>query len=196
MHQLVYGRAGGTLVFASTLDMLTGHPGIARTLSPQGVFDYVFYHVSPGPQTIFKDLQRVPPGHSMAFGPQAADTPQPYWSMRFAEDHRTDQQTLEKQFIDVVQGAVEEAADGSSCGAFLSGGTDSSTVSGMLSRVGGGPARTFSIGFDVQGYDEMEYARIAAKHFGCAHHEYYVTPKDVVDAAMRGTASTTSLGVT
>jgi asparagine synthase (glutamine-hydrolysing) len=185
VHQLVYGRAGNALVFASTLDMLTGHPGIARTLSPQGVFDYVFYHVSPGPQTIFQGLQRVPPGHSVAFGPQGASAPRPYWSMQFAEDHRTDQATLEQQFIAVVQGAVQEAADGASTGAFLSGGTDSSTVSGMLGRVSGEPARTFSIGFDVQGYDEMEYARIAARHFGCEHHEYYVTPQNVVDAVPR-----------
>ena len=35
---------------------------------------------------------------------------------------------------------------------------------------------TFSIGFDVDGFDEMEYARIAARHFGTRAHEYYVTP--------------------
>jgi asparagine synthase (glutamine-hydrolysing) len=52
----------------------------------------------------------------------------------------------------------------------------------MLGRVSGRPARTFSIGFDVAGYDEMQYARTAAQHFGCEHHEYYVTPADVVDA--------------
>ena len=46
----------------------------------------------------------------------------------------------------------------------------------------GAPTHTFSIGFDVPGYDEMEYARVAAQHFGCEHHEYYVTPADVVDA--------------
>ncbi|HNK00199.1 MAG TPA: asparagine synthase C-terminal domain-containing protein, partial [Accumulibacter sp.] len=57
---------------------------------------------------------------------------------------------------------------------------DSSTVAGMLCRITGKAAPVYSIGFDAQGYDEMEYARIAAKHFGCEHHEYYVTPADLV----------------
>jgi asparagine synthase (glutamine-hydrolysing) len=50
-----------------------------------------------------------------------------------------------------------------------------------VASVIGRPAKTFSIGFDAQGYDEMRYARIAAQHFGTDHHEYYVTPRDVVD---------------
>jgi asparagine synthase (glutamine-hydrolysing) len=50
----------------------------------------------------------------------------------------------------------------------------------MLGEVSGRPARTFSIGFDAAGYDEMEFARIAARHFKTKHHEYYVTPDDLV----------------
>ena len=67
-------------------------------------------------------------------------------------------------------------------GAFLSGGTDSSTVAGLLTELRGEPANTYSIGFAADGFDEMEYARIAARHFGTNAHEYYVTPQDVVDA--------------
>jgi asparagine synthase (glutamine-hydrolysing) len=90
---------------------------------------------------------------------------------------------LEAQFKDLLGQSAGDAAEGSAAvGAFLSGGTDSSTVCGMLGRATGRPTRTFSIGFDAQGFDEMEYARITAKHFGCEHHEYYVTPQDVVDA--------------
>ena len=66
-------------------------------------------------------------------------------------------------------------------GCFLSGGTDSSTVAGTLKQVTGSAA-TFSIGFDAAGYDEMDYARIAAKHFGTDHHEHYVTPAELVSA--------------
>lgn len=182
MHQLVYGRVNGALAFASTLDMLGGYPGVRRQLSAQGLYDYLFYHVSPGPRTLFDGLLRVPPGHWVEFGPGASAEPGAYWTMRFDERPGRSQAALKGEFLAAMQGAVNDAADGAASGAFLSGGTDSSTVSGMLARAGGGPARTFSIGFDVEGYDEMAYARIAAKHFGCEHHEYYVTPQDVVDA--------------
>ncbi|HEU4854020.1 MAG TPA: asparagine synthase C-terminal domain-containing protein, partial [Nitrosospira sp.] len=53
---------------------------------------------------------------------------------------------------------------------------------GILGEVTGKPARTYSIGFDASGYDEMEYARIAARHFATRHQEYYVTPDDIVTA--------------
>src|SRR4029453_16815832 len=93
------------------------------------------------------------------------------------------------EFISLLQAAVRDASEHARSGAFLSGGTDSSTVSGMLARASDAPAPTFSIGFDVPGYDEMAYARIAARHFGCEQHEYYVTPGDVVDAVPRIAAS-------
>lgn len=185
VHPLVYGHAGATLVFGTTLDLLGGHPGIRRELSPQGLYDYLHYHVSPGPNTVFKGLMRLPAGHCIEFGAGLDAAPKPYWSLRFAEDAAAGFDALKREFVALLEASVREAAEGASTGAFLSGGTDSSTVSGMLGRTSGGKARTFSIGFDVQGYDEMSYARIAAKHFGCEHHEYYVTPDDVVKAVPR-----------
>ena len=182
VHQLVYARVGDALAYASTLDMLRTFPGVRTQLSTQGLFDYLYYHVCPGPQTIFTDLLRLAPGHCIEFGAGGASQPSAYWNMRFIEAQNPNPEALEREFVSLLETAVKESSEGESCGAFLSGGTDSSTISGMLSRVGRGPARTFSIGFDVKGYDEMEYARIAAKHFGCEHHEYYVTPTDVVDA--------------
>src|SRR5207344_3000253 len=89
---------------------------------------------------------------------------------------------LKKDFLEVLRESVREAAQDGTVGTFLSGGTDSSTIAGMLGEVTGSPARTYSIGFEAQGYDEMHYARIAARHFGARHHEYYVTPDDVVSA--------------
>lgn len=189
VHQLVYSRTADSLAFASTLDLLGGYPGVQRQLSSQGIFDYLFYHVSPGPETIFTGLLRVAPGHCVEFGAGAPTAPIPYWAIRFDERHDQRPEVLKDEFLALMHSAVKEASADARTGAFLSGGTDSSTVSGMLSRIGDGPARTFSIGFDVEGYDEMEYARIAAKHFGCEHHEYYVTPQDVVDAVPKIAAS-------
>src|SRR5690606_12461662 len=80
------------------------------------------------------------------------------------------------------QAVARETDDVRPTGAFLSGGTDSSTVSGMLGKVSGKPAETFSIGFDAQGFDELDYARITSRHFGTNPHEYYVTADDVVEA--------------
>ena len=75
--------------------------------------------------------------------------------------------------------AVEHSLAASpKAGAFLSGGLDSSTVAGLAAGQRPG-IPTVSMGFDAAGYDEMEYARIASRHFGTTPLEYYVTPEDV-----------------
>ena len=87
---------------------------------------------------------------------------------------------LRTEFRQLLRDAVARQFDGGKSGCFLSGGTDSSTVAGMIGEVSGQPPATYSIGFEAEGYDEMEYARIAARHFKTEHHEYYVTPDDLV----------------
>lgn len=183
IRTLVYARVGEALAFASAADPIVRIPSVDAEVSPQAVYDYLYYHVCPGPQTIYRSIRRLPPGHVLEFGAGIDAQPRPYWSMRFQESPDADVAALTQRFKGLLRGAVAVAADGVHCGAFLSGGTDSSTVSGILKSVAGTPAPAFSIGFDAAGYDEMHYARTAARHFGCEHHEYYVTPQDVVEAA-------------
>lgn len=189
VHRLFYAVDGGRLAFGSTLDLVTGFPGQRRELSPQALFDYVYYHVTPGPGTIYQGCHRLQAGHVIEFGESGAAAPVPYWQMQFREDGRRDSPALRQELFAAMEGAVADLAEEPATGAFLSGGIDSSTVSGMLSRIRQSPVPVFSIGFDAKGYDEMEYARIAARHFGCEHHEYYVTPQDVVEAVPRIAAS-------
>jgi len=185
VRSIVYAEVDGGLVFASTLDVLSGHPRVRGELSNQAIFDYLHFHVCPGPQTIYCGSKRIPAGYCIEFGPEVDPTPRPYWSMRFTEDAQPDAGVLRADFVSALQEAVVLASNGAACGAFLSGGTDSSTVSGMLGRARGERAKVFSIGFEAAGYDEMHFARIAARHFDCEHHERYVTPADVVTAAPR-----------
>ena len=150
------------------------------TLDPQAIFDYLYSHCIPGPTTIHRGVQRLLPGHVLEFIDGEA-TVRPYWEGRYDEDVRAGLPSLEATFLKTVEESVARAIDGASHpGCFLSGGTDSSTVAGMLTRVSGRPAETYSIGFDAEGFDEMSYARIASKRFGTHHHEYYITPADLV----------------
>src|SRR5690606_14264060 len=64
-------------------------------------------------------------------------------------------------------------------GAFLSGGMDSSLVVGLMAEASSRPVRTFSIGFDEPQFDELDAARVVARHFGTEHHEFVVRPDAV-----------------
>ncbi len=169
-HRVVDGR----LRYAARADELG-----ASELDPQAIFDYLYFHVIPSPRTIFKGVLRLPPGHCVLFE-NGQLTIAPYWQPRFEEGNREPFAALRDEFRQIVKDAVADRLAAGPAGCYLSGGTDSSTVAGMVTQITGQPADTYSIGFDVAGYDEMEYARIAVRHFGTRHHEYYVTPDDLV----------------
>jgi len=185
MRRLAYAHVGGALTFASTLDVLCGFPGVQRSLSPQAIYDFLYFHVCPGPTAIYDNLLFLPPGHCIEFSPRGAGDPAAYWSMSFVESDTAQYEKLRQEFVEILRCAVSDTSGDANTGSFLSGGTDSSTVAGMLSRARDGTAKTFSIGFDAAGYDEMQYARTAARHFGLDAREYYVTPDDVVQAVSR-----------
>ena len=146
----------------------------------QAIFDYLRSHFIPAPETMFDGVNRLLPGEYVELS-NGTVTRANYWSPRY--DEATDPfdfRARKAEFRRLLEASVRAEAGDASCGAFLSGGTDSSTIAGMLRQVTGEPAKTYSIGFDAFGFDEMAYARIAAKHFGTAHHEYYLTPEDLV----------------
>lgn len=172
-----YAEEGGALALS---DRANGVPVRHRSVSAQAIFNYLYFHVIPSPDTVFNEVRRLLPASRLEWKAGALHLAR-YWTPRFEERPTLSLEQAKGRFMDIVQASVEREYVGDATGAFLSGGTDSSTVSGMLCRIGGKPAKTYSIGFDAQGYDEMEYARIAARHFKTDHHEYYVTPDDLID---------------
>ena len=184
VHSVTYTITGEGLVFGSSADAINRHPGVTPELNRQAIYDYLYFHMVPGPATVCRGQQRLLPGHFLRFVNGNTET-SPYWRMQFEEDVQRPFAELKQEFLECLRNSVRSAAGASEAGAFLSGGTDSSTIAGVLGEVRGEPARTFSIGFEAEGYDEMDYARIAARHFKTRHHEYYVTPDDITDAIPR-----------
>jgi asparagine synthase (glutamine-hydrolysing) len=185
IEPLVLGReAGGGLIFGTSSSVVNCHPRAPRELRPQALFDFLYFHVTPGPGRAYRDQYWLLPGE-FAHWQAGKLTIDRYWTMEYVEDERARFADLREQFRDLLRRAVERASKGAAVGAFLSGGTDSSTVAGVLGEVSEGRARTYSIGFEVAGFDEMDFARITARHFATDHHEYYVTPDDVVTMVPR-----------
>jgi asparagine synthase (glutamine-hydrolysing) len=180
-YPLSFQTAGEGMVFASSADAMILHPLAAPAIDAQAIYNYVYFHMVPGPGSIYKGQRRLLQGEYLVFKRGKVDINK-YWRPRFKENESRNFDELKQEFLQILRSSVSDAIGGQKAGAFLSGGTDSSTVSGILGQVTGEPARTYSIGFAAEGYDETEYARIAARHFSTRHHEYYVTPEDVVAA--------------
>jgi len=178
---LTYGNVDGRLLFATSALALQPLCGRALEIDPQAIANYVYFHMVPGPETFFRGLRRLEPGEFVETH-EGRCVQGRYWSPSFAEDVPVDFDQAKARFVSLLESSVRRACADDEVGCFLSGGTDSSTVAGMVTRTSNRPARTYSIGFAAEGYDEMEYARVAVRHFGTRQVEYYVTPEDVVHA--------------
>lgn len=179
---LCYASTPGTFVFGSTAVSVVAHPAVDRALDRQAIFNYLYCHVIPSPRTIYGAVRKLQPGECVTFRAGRVER-NFYWQLPYSDDESESVAELEQIFRGLLEQAARHAIDGETAiGSFLSGGTDSSTVAAMLTKVRGEPARTYSIGFAWEGFDEMGYARITARHLGARAREYYVTPQDVADA--------------
>ncbi|MDT8363162.1 MAG: asparagine synthase C-terminal domain-containing protein [Nitrosomonas sp.] len=184
---LYYQRIKNGILFATRADSVLGHPQAIADINPQGIFNYFYFHMIPAPDSIYLAQKKLLPGELLTFTRDQVQCDR-YTQIQFDETGERPFSELKQEFLALLKTSVSEATRNQQVGAFLSGGTDSSTLAGILTEVTGKPAKTYSIGFEAEGYDEMSYARIAARHFSTDHHEYYVTPDDVV-AAIPGIAA-------
>jgi asparagine synthase (glutamine-hydrolysing) len=181
VHTLAFSAGAGGMVFASRADAVAAHPVVGDQLSFQALFNYFYFYDVPAPGTIYQRVEKLLPGQYASFkdGQLERDF---YWRLNYRDEPRTDFEQMSRQFHKVLRTSVARSASDELTAAFLSGGTDSSTVAGVLTELRGKPARTYSIGFSADGFDEMEYARIAARRFGLDMREYYMKPEDILSA--------------
>jgi asparagine synthase (glutamine-hydrolysing) len=178
-ERLCYAKHGGQLVFGSSVQSVAAHPAVGRVIDPQAIYDYLYFHTIAAPRSLYQGVHKLLPGQTLTLKNGQLSTGY-YWQADYTpvdagfEHHRRD-------FRKVLDQAVRDA-DAPATAAFLSGGTDSSTIVGALTAARGAPVDTFSIGFDADGFDEMEYARCAAERYGSRRHEYYLKPADIVTA--------------
>jgi len=156
--------------------------GLSLQADWQSVFAYTYFHMIPAPMSIYVGVRRLDLGEALRIQNGKVE-PFRYWNPVFDERRPFDFATEREAFLAALHDGVTECTAGyghDEIGCFLSGGTDSSTIAGLVTRHYQAPAKTFSIGFDVGGYDESMYSRLAAKHFGTDHTEYYLTAGDVL----------------
>lgn len=176
----------GTFLFGSELKSLREHPEFHGETSLEALDAYLTFGYVPDPLTIFRDVHKLPPGHHLTFASGRLRVEQ-YWDFPYQELQAEPMQN-EEQCLEELRALLDEAVrvrlvSDVPLGAFLSGGVDSSTVVGLMARHADQPVKTFSIGFHEDSYNELKYARVAARHFETDHHEFVVTPDicDIVD---------------
>lgn len=175
--------ADGSLAFASELKGLLAHPLLRREVDPLAVEDYLAWGYVPDHRSILKGVEKLPAGHYRLLRHDAPPAPpRRWWNVSFAERRRGSERDLEAELLHHLREAVTSRMTADvPLGAFLSGGVDSSSVVALMAEASRDPARTCSIGFDVEALDETSYAAEVARMFG-TDHEARVVSADQFDA--------------
>jgi asparagine synthase (glutamine-hydrolysing) len=180
---LYYAHAGDRLIFGSELKALRADPDFRPSLDADALVAYLRHGYVPGPHTIHREARKLPPGALLEWREGQAPELRQYWNARDvaragrAQWARPRNDTEEIVRLDALLRQVVSGrmlAD-VSLGAFLSGGIDSSLVVALMQAQSARPVRSFSIGFDAEGYDEAQHAKAVAAHLGTDHTELYVT---------------------
>ena len=183
---LYYAWDGETLVFASEIKSILASGLVAKNVNHEAIWHYLTFRYVPAPQTIWKNIFKLPPAHTLTFSPQhRAVTIERYWDLRFASEGNDTNgsnytEEFESRFLNAVKSHLVADVP---VGVFLSGGIDSSAVVAAAIEVRGGPISTFSVAFpECEDTNELAYAREVARHFHTDHHEVTLGLSETVSA--------------
>lgn len=141
----------------------------SRELNPEALNQFLTFNYVPPPLTMFKGIQHVMPGHWLRISRHGIES-RCWWDLSQVESESRSEAEWIERFSYILDDAVRiRLRSDVSFGAFLSGGVDSSSVVGLMSRHLEQPVNTFSIGFDDPKYDESSYAQEAADRFATNH---------------------------
>ncbi len=168
------------LVFGSELKVLKAHPQLPRKLEPRAVEDYFALGYIPEPKTIYQDVFKLTPGHTLLVKRgQGIPAQQQYWDIPFSPIAVASEASLREELLEKLREAVDiRMVSEVPLGAFLSGGVDSSAVVAMMASLQDGPVNTCAIGFDVKQFNETEFARQVAQRYKTNHFEQTVDSDD------------------
>jgi len=177
---LYYAQVGQALLFASEIKSLLASDLIPRDLDPVALAACLECQYVPGPRTIFKAIKKLPPGQALVADPSGVRLVR-YWNPSFVLDPAPAPAEAAARLRDLLSDAVRQRLLAEvPLGAFLSGGMDSSIVVGLMSRISEQPVKTFTVGFQGEGwFDESVEAERVARHFGADHHTLPVGSLDL-----------------
>ncbi len=191
----VYYRAdASSLIFGSELKALRAWTGWQPRLNEDALHAYMRHSYVPAPLSIYREVEKVPPGSMLILAPGAEPRIKAYWDLREVARRGVEAASRETRSIEDATDELEKAMRAAvlarmrsdvPLGAFLSGGIDSSTVVALMQAQSNRPVKTFTIGFDEASFDEAKFARGVAEHLRTDHTELYVEPGHALDIIPR-----------
>jgi asparagine synthase (glutamine-hydrolysing) len=169
-------QPSGDLIFGSEFKAVLQNPSVSREVDYEAIDSYLSYLCVPAPQTAFKSIRKLEPGHWLLWKNGEIKTHR-YWQPDFSKKIKISEAEAIEETTRIVREATKlRMISEVPLGAFLSGGVDSSAIVALMAELSDKPVKTFSIGFEEQDFSELKYAKEVAKHVGAEYNEFIVRP--------------------
>jgi len=175
---LYYTFFDDILLFGSEIKSILQYEEIERKVDRYALSDFLTLCYIPAPRTMFKGINKLPQGSALTYKEGKINVKK-YWEFELNPTNFNEDYCVEK-LKEILTTSIEmRLMSEVPLGAFLSGGLDSSSVVGIMSSLMDEPVKTISAVFEDSKYDESNYAKIVAEHFGTDHYEVTLNKKDI-----------------
>ena len=179
---LHYALSNEGIVFASELKALLTHPGVSREIDLKSLNRYLTYEYVPAPDSIFKSIKKLEPGHYLLYRQGSTEMVQ-YWDIPLTDNpmgYKTEAEYVEDLRERLANAVKSRLVADVPVGLFLSGGVDSSLIAALAMRANP-KLECFSIGFDEPSFDESRYARQVARVLNAQHQLMIFSTREMLD---------------
>ena len=180
---LYYYQSNGVFIFASEIKAILQHPAVTADIDEESLYHYLTFLTTPAPNTLFKDIKKLPAGHSLLIDGNGETRLTQYWDALPRNVLEASEPEQKAEVLSLLRSSIKKRMMSDvPFGVFLSGGVDSSANVALMSELMSEPVRTFTVGFDdADELNELDSARAIATRFRTDHHEVIIGAKEMED---------------
>ncbi|MDH3663233.1 MAG: asparagine synthase (glutamine-hydrolyzing), partial [Alphaproteobacteria bacterium] len=173
-----YACKDNSLLFASEIKALLKADPSLRQMNPEAFDEYMTLRLIGAPKSMFRGIEKLPPGHFMTYAVGGTCDVQRYWDLDYEPKSRVSENDLLEELEErLVECLKYHLVSDVPVGAFMSGGLDSTLLVALTRKHKlADDLQTFTIGLPYEQYDEAPTARMVAETFGTTHREETITP--------------------
>ena len=172
-----YTLANGNFIYGSEIKSILEHPDVKKEVNPVALENYLTFQYSVLEETFFKGIFKLMPAHCFTFKGGKLDIKR-YWEPVFEPDHSKSMD----QWVDEIDAAMQDSIQAHKIadvevGSFLSSGVDSSYVAACFKG-----DKTFTVGFDYQNYNEIDYAKALSEKIKIDNYSHLISQQEYWDS--------------